>query len=774
MDIHARHDFLSINVTLKKIFFLICFSLLPFPVFSQKLHQGEWKTYTAMSQITDLAVNRASGNIWVATTGGAFRFSPSDPAKNSILALRNSDGLSDNDLTAIATDSSGHVYFGGSEGTLNVYDESSQSIKAINDIAQSHQYIRKQIYQIVTFGPRVYLATGFGFSIYDTTFHVFTETVTKFGSLSDQDTVFALTEANDSIYLVLSGAIAIAPKNAPNLKDPSTWHIVMAPQGANLRAITIADQGRVFVGSTTGLEELTGGSLHFISTGDSISVIRLSWNSNTLFILDSKNKTLVHSTDLLSFSSDPLPSANKEKNISSFAFANSGAHVFGFRIGGADVLPVSGNIVTKIYPDGPLDNYIKDLHFAQSLGKLFVSMRDVGLSEFDPAAALWTGLGTQDGVLPGNSYEFSYYDSIRNKLWLSTGGGGLYSLTNADPAQLKHYGTSEGIPSFNANDPFTIMGKGTLDNHKKFIVPTWAGNGEGLVKTSDGNTFTSFQLNPPYAHPPFGICVQDLDDIYFVATTDNTSPAPFGMVALSPDGSTQVIAGGSGQKLGSASINALVVDQDNGLWCGSTVGIEVLTHSRDFQTGKTVFNKSRVLTFTDQQVVHAIAVDGVGNKWVGTENGLFILSADGSDSLGHFTTANSPLIDNSILTIAIDTKSGEAYLGTPKGISRVSSIFEEGQPDFAKMYVYPNPVIQHSDDDITVTITGLAGGSTVKILSMSGKVVATIDASALGSTVTWNGRDDRGKLLASGVYIAAAASSVSSEYGMAKFVLIRK
>src|ERR1043166_1306105 len=94
------------------------------PVFSQKLHQGEWKTYTAMSEVTDLAVNRASGNIWAATTGGAFRFTPSAPTKDHFLALRNSDGVSDNDLTAVAADSNGKIYFGGSGGKLDVYCES--------------------------------------------------------------------------------------------------------------------------------------------------------------------------------------------------------------------------------------------------------------------------------------------------------------------------------------------------------------------------------------------------------------------------------------------------------------------------------------------------------------------------------------------------------------------------------------------------------------------------------------------------------------------------
>jgi hypothetical protein len=40
--------------------------------------------------------------------------------------------------------------------------------------------------------------------------------------------------------------------------------------------------------------------------------------------------------------------------------------------------------------------------------------------------------------------------------------------------------------------------------------------------------------------------------------------------------------------------------------------------------------------------------------------------------------------------------------------------------------------------------------------------------------VTWNGRDDNGDLLPSGVYLVSATSIDSPDRGEAKFVLIRK
>ncbi|MEP7234983.1 MAG: hypothetical protein ABI778_06780 [Ignavibacteriota bacterium] len=745
------------------------------PLAAQPLHQGEWVTYTAMDSITDLGVMPTSGYVWAATWGGAFRFAPQDPL-TGIIALRNSDGLSDNNLTAVAADPSGKIYFGGVNGTIDIYNESTGKLTAIRDISLATQYPRRKIYQISLSGSKVYFATGFGLSIYDTILKVFTETIPHFGSLIEQDTVFGSSELTDSLYVVLSGAIAIAPKNAPSLSDPFAWRTIKAPKLTTLNSM-VAFGSNIVLGGPSGLYVLSGDSMRYIAMADSIKVAKLFVSKNTLYILDSRNNKLLTTSDLVNFTASGLAGDITTDNISTFSFATAGEKIFGYGIGGAVVEAASGKVTTKIYPEGPLANDIFDLYYCPSLGKLFATLGPVGISSFETEKSAWTGLGTRDGVLPQARYLSAFYDTIRAKLWTGTFGSGLFSLGSALPANIQHYDSSNGITSLSGRgNGYTVIGRGSLDNHGNFMTTSWASNGEGLLTTSDGNNFKRIQLNPPDdPYRPYDIPVQDLDDIYYVGMYNYNieNPVPIGVSVVAADGSTQTIRGGQGQVLGSATINALLVDQDNGLWCGTDVGVDVLTHS--YVSGKPQFRAHpRRLVFTDQQVIRAIAVDGVGNKWVGTDNGVFVLSADGSDSLAHFTTSNSPLIDNSVVSIAIDLKNGEAYLGTHKGISRVSSIFKQGGSNYSGMYVYPNPIIQRSDDQLKVTITGLAGGSTVKIYTINRRLVATIDGSQLGSTLTWNGRDENGKLLSSGVYIAAAASPVTSDYGETKFVLIRK
>ena len=121
-----------------------------------------------------------------------------------------------------------------------------------------------------------------------------------------------------------------------------------------------------------------------------------------------------------------------------------------------------------------------------------------------------------------------------------------------------------------------------------------------------------------------------------------------------------------------------------------------------------------------------MAVDGVGNKWIGTDNGIFVVSPDGSDSVAHYTAENSPLVNDQVNSIAIDPARGETYAGTPAGISRFSTIFKQGQPDYTGIRVYPNPVVQTAEGtpsgSPTVYIDGLVAGSTVQIFSLAGKL----------------------------------------------------
>lgn len=69
-----------------------------------------------------------------------------------------------------------------------------------------------------------------------------------------------------------------------------------------------------------------------------------------------------------------------------------------------------------------------------------------------------------------------------------------------------------------------------------------------------------------------------------------------------------------------------------------------------------------------QENINCITVDGGNRKWIGTENGLWLLSETGLEVIHHFTVDNSPLLSNIINDVAIMERTGEVFIATSKGL----------------------------------------------------------------------------------------------------------
>ncbi len=172
----------------------------------------------------------------------------------------------------------------------------------------------------------------------------------------------------------------------------------------------------------------------------------------------------------------------------------------------------------------------------------------------------------------------------------------------------------------------------------------------------------------------------------------------------------------------------------------------------------------------EKERISSIAVDGADRKWIGTEDsGLYLVSADGLKTFATFNMSNSPLPSNSITSVAIDPVSGEVFIGTAKGIVSYKAKATQGTDSFSRVYAYPNPVREDFKGDIT--ITGLMENSSVKITTISGKLV--YETRSLGGKAYWNGRNYNGKEVKTGVYLIYVASEDGSESDVIKVLIVR-
>jgi hypothetical protein len=226
-------------------------------------------------------------------------------------------------------------------------------------------------------------------------------------------------------------------------------------------------------------------------------------------------------------------------------------------------------------------------------------------------------------------------------------------------------------------------------------------------------------------------------------------------------------------------VRCVAADLEGNIWIGTNVGL--FCYDENQQNDATLgFTQVKVprndgSNYADYLMdgvdVSVITIDGANRKWIGTDGGgVYVISADNYEQLHHFTTSNSKLISNNIESISINNETGEVFIGTNQGLcsymSDATSAVETMEKD--DIYVYPNPV--HADYDGYITITGLSFNADVKILSVSGKLIA--QGRSNGGTFTWDGRDTSGKRVASGVYMIATATSEGNKGVVAKVAFV--
>ena len=169
--------------------------------------------------------------------------------------------------------------------------------------------------------------------------------------------------------------------------------------------------------------------------------------------------------------------------------------------------------------------------------------------------------------------------------------------------------------------------------------------------------------------------------------------------------------------------------------------------------------------------VSAIAVDGANRKWLGTYgSGLYLVSPDGTEILEHFTDENSPLLSNTINSLAINSETGVLMIGTDVGLCSYESRVTAPEPSLNKsrIRVYPNPVRPEYSGN--VVLTGLTSDADIKVVSTGGQVVA--GGTSSGGSYIWDCRDLYGRRVSSGVYYFMISTSTASQGAVAKVVVL--
>jgi len=220
------------------------------------------------------------------------------------------------------------------------------------------------------------------------------------------------------------------------------------------------------------------------------------------------------------------------------------------------------------------------------------------------------------------------------------------------------------------------------------------------------------------------------------------------------------------------NVNTIDVDKTGQVWIGTNQGICVFTNPSQIKSYSIPKAYLPIVDgfplFFDKQI-NCIKTDGANRKWVGTPDGVFLLSSDGLQTIFHFNESNSPMINNNVNTITVNEQTGEVFFGTDRGIIsyRGDATTTEAGQEYSNVKIFPNPVPH--DFDGWVGISGLANNSRVKITDIAGKL--TYETPANGGTASWNLKDYTGRRATAGVYLIFNATDDGSEKYVGKIAV---
>lgn len=323
-----------------------------------------------------------------------------------------------------------------------------------------------------------------------------------------------------------------------------------------------------------------------------------------------------------------------------------------------------------------------------------------------------------------------------------------------------------------------------FDNNRSLYILNSGSDNAMIERTADGEWVTHNMSSLFYDGKSLGIMRQSILDsrglVWFV-NDHYISPAVF---CYQPTQQSLVcfdnFVNQNGASLSVYGATCLAEDLDNNIWVGTDGGLLLLTADEmaDNSLGfyQVIVPRNDGTDYGDYLLegidITAIAVDGAGRKWIGTNGyGVYLISEDNMEQEQHFLAADTPLLSDYIESIAIDGSTGEVFFGTASGLCSYISDATTASEDMNKddVYAYPNPV--HPDYTGNINIVGLTLDADVKIVTVNGTLVA--EGRSLGGSFAWDGRDLDGKRVASGIYFVQTATSSGGKGTVCKIAIVR-
>ncbi|NII24023.1 hypothetical protein HB364_02950 [Pseudoflavitalea sp. X16] len=763
-----------------RIFAFYCLVFLfPVPLLSQTPPIGQWRDHLPYHQATQVAAS--ADRIWCATPWSIFSI---DIADHTIERYSKVNGLYETGVSALGLSATSNklvvAYY---NSRLDVLEDNA--IHAIDAIQHSSQTGDKTIYHIFPYQQAAYLSTGIGIIVINLEKYEVKDTYV-IGNTGNKVRVNAVTADGQFFYAATAEGLKKAPVSSNNLSDFRNWQLISGMNGLSAGSVqsVVVFQNNLVALKNDSLFRLMNSTWNFMyASAGKINSMTVSGGKLLL------SETLPATGRVVSLSAqgniDALMEDGRFTPHPKQAVFAAGHYWI------ADTL--SG---LSRYTGNGFDSFIPNSPYSIATGALQV-YNDMLWAGAGAVTANWEPANNKDGL-----YGFTHDDwanvNTRNvplmdsfpdvvavaadpaadgSVWAGSFGGGLLHFKPGSPQVYKQ--NAPLLPAYFAPGSYRVSGL-AFDTDNNLWIANYGGLQPIAVRKQDG-TWRNFFI--PYSVPENAVSQIVIDDVnqkWIVSPKGNGLFCFHHGQTIDNPGDDQwkwYRAGRGNGNLPDNEVLSIAKDKNGFIWIGTRQGIGIVQCPQEVFTAAGCEAVLPVVQqdnfagylFSDEQV-QSIAVDGADRKWIGTQHGVWLISADGAKTIARFTTENSPLVSDDVRQIAIDGHSGEVFFATAKGICSFRSTATEGTATNSNVLVFPNPVPPGYTG--TIAVRGVANNALVKIAELDGRLV--YQTRALGGQAVWNGKDYKGRTISTGVYLVLVSDDNKKEKTVAKIVFVKQ
>lgn len=779
---------------MRKIFILTIINLCAIVAFGQTetpVAMGQWRTHLAYNSVTQLT--QSQNYIYAVSDGALFAIGKED---DDMQLFSKISGLSDIGISLIKYDEiNDQLLIVYKNGNLDVM--SSSGVINIPDLYNKQLGITKGISDIYFDGNKAYLSCDFGVMLLNLAKQEIAETYI-IGVNASFVKVLSSTILNNTIYALSESAIYKADASHPNIVNYEYWQIMSNLPGSGAlqqvfnfnNHLLLLRNGKLYKQETDGTWSNILNAINITAVNKSENRLIVQNGSNTIYIVDTNFAVSTFATDANYGFYDM--EYDKMHDVYWAAAGSLGiASIYNYTVS-------PSNIAFK-KPKGPAENNIWNMTFAGE--KLFVVNGGRWEDKHNRTGqvmiyenGLWKNI---DGADIGAAIGYSAHDFMSvavdplddKHFFVTSYGRGMFEFKNDQFYQWYH-GENSLLSPIYAHRPYEYIRLDgmTYDAAGNLFIANTSSVAPIKVLKKDGNwTEYDYAAGKVKTLGQILISNQNPNHKWLNSVRKETK----GLIIYDDNGTIDELSDDRkillstfddndnlGSTISPTEYHSIAQDHNGTFWVGTELGPLVFYNPNrafdaDYTCSRIKIPRNDGTGQADyllkDETVKAITIDGANRKWIGTKSsGLYLMSENGQETIHHFTSSNSPLLSDEILSLAINPISGELFIGTANGLISFQSDASQAVSVFTDVYAYPNPVRENYNG--IITITGLVNNTQVKITDLNGNLI--YQTTSNGKLATWDGKNAYGRRVNTGIYMVICANEDGTQNAITKIMVI--